>query len=269
MRSASPATRSARDVYDRIKPTPEGVRRTVQADILKEIRPDYLHFLPFALRLLATCRITHERRAHSTVSISGSHRGSGANRSRSSRSRWRTASPTRVLSLARHALNQFGPNLLLLLNCVDPEYAVIGRVARRIGQGDESKYGRTEGQMLKYHIRRRVLVAAQEIAFTTSAPTAALYAIYDSCNSLHTNAYDGPHQAHRESCGSLWRSNYHHRLARARKTRPLQGSFIIEEPRSCQEAVLTGNSTAHVARVLGGWNQSKGKIQKSRSTTRH
>lgn len=92
-------------------------------------------------------------------------------------------------------INDFAPNLSFFFsNGIDPEYAVIGRVARRIwAKAMKLKYGADErSQMLKYHIQTSGRsLHAQEIDFNDIRTTLqALYAIYDNCNSLHTNAYD-------------------------------------------------------------------------------
>jgi methylmalonyl-CoA mutase len=150
------------------------------------------------------------------------------------------------LSRGMH-IDQFGPNLSFFFsNGLDPEYAVIGRVARRIwSKAMKLKYGANErAQMLKYHIQTSGRsLHAQEIAFNDIRTTLqALYAIYDNCNSLHTNAYDEAITTPTEE--SVRRAMaiqliINRELGLAKNENPLQGSFIIEELTDLvEEAVL-------------------------------
>jgi methylmalonyl-CoA mutase len=134
-------------------------------------------------------------------------------------------------------INKFGPNLSFFFsNGIDPEYAVIGRVARKIwAKAMKLKYGANErAQMLKYHIQTSGRsLHAQEIDFNDIRTTLqALYAIYDNCNSLHTNAYDEAITTPTEE--SVRRAMaiqliINKELGLANNENPLQGSFIIEE----------------------------------------
>ena len=144
-------------------------------------------------------------------------------------------------------INKFGPNLSFFFsNGIDPEYAVIGRVARtNLGKGDERKIrSNPRAQMLKYHIQTSgEVLHAQEIDFNDIRTTLqALYAIYDNCNSLHTNAYDEAITTPTEE--SVRRAMaiqliINKELGLAKNENPLQGSFIIEELTDLvEEAVL-------------------------------
>ena len=134
-------------------------------------------------------------------------------------------------------INDFGPNLSFFFsNGIDPEYAVIGRVARKIwAKALKNKYGANErAQMLKYHIQTSGRsLHAQEIDFNDIRTTLqALYAIYDNCNSLHTNAYDEAITTPTEE--SVRRAMaiqliINKELGLAKNENPIQGSFIIEE----------------------------------------
>ena len=144
-------------------------------------------------------------------------------------------------------INKFGPNLSFFFsNGIDPEYAVIGRVARRIwAKAMKQRYAANErAQMLKYHIQTSGRsLHAQEIDFNDIRTTLqALYAIYDNCNSLHTNAYDEAITTPTED--SVRRAMaiqliINKELGLAKNQNPLQGSFIIEELTDLvEEAVL-------------------------------
>ncbi len=140
------------------------------------------------------------------------------------------------LSRGMH-IDDFAPNLSFFFsNGVDPEYAVIGRVARRIwAKAMKLKYGANErSQKLKYHIQTSGRsLHAQEIDFNDIRTTLqALYAIYDNCNSLHTNAYDEAITTPTED--SVRRAMaiqliINKELGLARNENPMQGSFITEE----------------------------------------
>ncbi len=144
-------------------------------------------------------------------------------------------------------IDAFGPNLSFFFsNGIDPEYAVIGRVARKIwAKAMKFKYGAGErAQMLKYHIQTSGRsLHAQEIDFNDIRTTLqALYAIYDNCNSLHTNAYDEAITTPTED--SVRRAMaiqliINKELGLTKNENPLQGSFIIEELTDLvEEAVL-------------------------------
>jgi methylmalonyl-CoA mutase len=140
------------------------------------------------------------------------------------------------LSRGMH-IDDFAPNLSFFFsNGIDPEYSVIGRVARRIwAKAMKYKYnGNERSQMLKYHIQTSGRsLHAQEIDFNDIRTTLqALYAIYDNCNSLHTNAYDEAITTPTED--SVRRAMaiqliINKELGLAKNENPLQGSFIIEE----------------------------------------
>ena len=144
-------------------------------------------------------------------------------------------------------INKFGPNLSFFFsNGIDPEYAVIGRVARKIwAKALKLKYGaNSRAQMLKYHIQTSGRsLHAQEIDFNDIRTTLqALYAIYDNCNSLHTNAYDEAITTPTEE--SVRRAMaiqliINKELGLAKNENPIQGAFIIEELTDLvEEAVL-------------------------------
>jgi methylmalonyl-CoA mutase len=158
-------------------------------------------------------------------------------------------------------IDDFAPNLSFFFsNGVDPEYAVIGRVARRIwAKAMKNKYGANErSQMLKYHIQTSGRsLHAQEIDFNDIRTTLqALYAIYDNCNSLHTNAYDEAITTPTEE--SVRRAMaiqliINKELGLAKNENPLQGAFIIEELTDLvEEAVYTEfNRISERGGVLG------------------
>src|SRR5690349_4430569 len=145
-------------------------------------------------------------------------------------------------------IDDFAPNLSFFFsNGMDPEYAVMGRVARRLwAKALKYRYGADErSQMLKYHIQTSGRsLHAQEIDFNDIRTTLqALYAIYDNCNSLHTNAYDEAITTPTEE--SVRRAMaiqliINRELGLAKNENPLQGSFIIEELTDLvEEAVLS------------------------------
>jgi methylmalonyl-CoA mutase len=144
-------------------------------------------------------------------------------------------------------IDDFAPNLSFFFsNGIDPEYSVLGRVARLIwSKAMKIKYGGNDrSQKLKYHIQTSGRsLHAQEIDFNDIRTTLqALYAIYDNCNSLHTNAYDEAITTPTEE--SVRRAMaiqliINHELGLAKNQNPLQGSFIIEELTDLvEEAVL-------------------------------
>jgi methylmalonyl-CoA mutase len=190
-------------VYEKIKiETLSVVRGTVQADILKEDQAQNtcIFSTEFALRLMGDVQsyfIQHKVRNFYSVSISGYHIAeAGANPITQLAFTLANGFTYVEYYLSRGMdINEFGPNLSFFFsNGIDPEYAVIGRVARRIwAKALAKKYGaNARAQMLKYHIQTSGRsLHAQEIDFNDIRTTLqALYAIYDNCNSLHTNAYD-------------------------------------------------------------------------------
>src|SRR5690606_635328 len=243
------------DVYQKIKRnTLNVVRGTVQADILKEDQAQNtcIFSTQFALRLMGDVQeyfIEKQVRNFYSVSISGYHIAEAG------------ANPVTQLALTLAngftyveyylsrgmSINDFGPNLSFFFsNGVDPEYAVIGRVARKIwSKALRYKYGaNARAQMLKYHIQTSGRsLHAQEIDFNDIRTTLqALYAIYDNCNSLHTNAYDEAITTPTEA--SVRRAMaiqliINKELGLTKNENPIQGAFIIEELTDLvEEAVL-------------------------------
>ena len=244
------------DVYNKIKAeTLTKVRGTVQADILKEDQAQNtcIFSTEFALRLMGDVQeyfINEGVRNFYSVSISGYHIAeAGANPI--SQLAFTLANGFTYVEyyLSRGMdINAFGPNLSFFFsNGIDPEYAVIGRVARKIwAKALAKKYGANpRAQMLKYHIQTSGRsLHAQEIDFNDIRTTLqALYAIYDNCNSLHTNAYDEAITTPTEE--SVRRAMaiqliINRELGLAKNENPIQGSFIIEELTDLvEEAVLT------------------------------
>ena len=244
-----------KEVYEDIKTkTISQVRGTVQADILKEDQAQNtcIFSTEFALRLMGDVQeyfIENKVRNFYSVSISGYHIAEAG------------ANPITQLALTLSNgftyveyylsrgmdINKFGPNLSFFFsNGIDPEYAVIGRVARKIwSKAMKYKYGADErAQMLKYHIQTSGRsLHAQEIDFNDIRTTLqALYAIYDNCNSLHTNAYDEAITTPTEE--SVRRAMaiqliINKELGLAKNENPIQGAFIIEELTDLvEEAVL-------------------------------
>lgn len=233
------------ETYQKIKAeTIATVRGTVQADILKEDQAQNtcIFSTEFALRLMGDVQeyfIENKVRNFYSVSISGYHIAeAGANPI--SQLAFTLANGFTYVEyyLSRGMnINDFAPNLSFFFsNGIDPEYAVIGRVARRIwAKAMKLKYGANErSQMLKYHIQTSGRsLHAQEIDFNDIRTTLqALYAIYDNCNSLHTNAYDEAITTPTEE--SVRRAMaiqliINKELGLAKNENPLQGSFIIEE----------------------------------------
>ncbi|NQZ45623.1 MAG: cobalamin B12-binding domain-containing protein [Flavobacteriaceae bacterium] len=243
------------DVYDTIKAkTLAQVRGTVQADILKEDQAQNtcIFSTEFALRLMGDVQeyfISQNVRNFYSVSISGYHIAeAGANPISQLAFTLSNGFTYVEYYLSRGMdIDKFGPNLSFFFsNGIDPEYAVIGRVARRIwAKAMKMKYGAgARAQMLKYHIQTSGRsLHAQEIDFNDIRTTLqALYAIYDNCNSLHTNAYDEAITTPTEE--SVRRAMaiqliINRELGLAKNENPLQGSFIIEELTDLvEEAVL-------------------------------
>lgn len=244
------------DVYARIKKeTMAQVRGTVQADILKEDQAQNtcIFSTEFALRLMGDVQeyfIDNGVRNFYSVSISGYHIAeAGANPITQLALTLANGFTYVEYYLSRGMdINKFGPNLSFFFsNGIDPEYAVIGRVARRIwSKALKLKYkANPRAQMLKYHIQTSGRsLHAQEIDFNDIRTTLqALYAIYDNCNSLHTNAYDEAITTPTEA--SVRRAMaiqliINKELGLAKNENPIQGAFIIEELTDLvEEAVLT------------------------------
>lgn len=243
------------DVYAQIKAdTLKQVRGTVQADILKEDQAQNtcIFSTEFALRLMGDVQqyfTDNGVRNFYSVSISGYHIAeAGANPITQLAFTLANGFTYVEYYLSRGMdINDFGPNLSFFFsNGIDPEYAVIGRVARKIwAKAMKLKYGANErSQMLKYHIQTSGRsLHAQEIDFNDIRTTLqALYAIYDNCNSLHTNAYDEAITTPTEE--SVRRAVaiqliINKELGLARNENPMQGSFITEElTELVEEAVL-------------------------------
>jgi methylmalonyl-CoA mutase len=244
-----------KEVYQKIKTeTLKQVRGTVQADILKEDQAQNtcIFSTEFALRLMGDVQeyfIQKEVRNFYSVSISGYHIAeAGANPITQLALTLANGFTYVEYYLSRGMdINEFGPNLSFFFsNGIDPEYAVIGRVSRRIwAKALSKKYGaNARAQMLKYHIQTSGRsLHAQEIDFNDIRTTLqALYAIYDNCNSLHTNAYDEAITTPTEE--SVRRAMaiqliINRELGLAKNENPLQGSFIVEELTDLvEEAVL-------------------------------
>ena len=244
-----------KETYARLKNKAlTSVRGTVQADILKEDQAQNtcIFSTEFALRLMGDVQqyfIDKKVRNFYSVSISGYHIAeAGANPITQLAFTLANGFTYIEYYLSRGMdINEFGPNLSFFFsNGVDPEYAVIGRVARRIwAKAMREKYEASpRAQMLKYHIQTSGRsLHAQEIDFNDIRTTLqALYAIYDNCNSLHTNAYDEAITTPTEE--SVRRAMaiqliINKELGLAMNENPMQGSFIMEEI-TClvEEAVL-------------------------------
>ncbi len=243
------------NIYQDIKTkTIAQVRGTVQADILKEDQAQNtcIFSTEFALRLMGDVQdyfIENNVRNFYSVSISGYHIAeAGANPISQLAFTLSNGFTYVEYYLSRGMdINKFGPNLSFFFsNGIDPEYAVIGRVARKIwAKAMKYKYGaNARVQMLKYHIQTSGRsLHAQEIDFNDIRTTLqALYAIYDNCNSLHTNAYDEAITTPTEE--SVRRAMaiqliINKELGLAKNENPIQGSFIVEELTDLvEEAVL-------------------------------
>jgi methylmalonyl-CoA mutase len=233
------------DVYEKIKTeTLCTVRGTVQADILKEDQAQNtcIFSTDFSLKMMGDIQqyfIDKNVRNFYSVSISGYHIAEAGANPVSQLAFTLANGFTFVeyyLSRGMH-IDSFAPNLSFFFsNGIDPEYAVLGRVARKIwSKAMKLKYkGNSRSQMLKYHIQTSGRsLHAQEIDFNDIRTTLqAIYAIFDNCNSLHTNAYDEAITTPTEE--SVRRAMaiqmiINHELGLAKNQNPLQGSFIIEE----------------------------------------
>ncbi len=270
-----------RDTYESLKAKAIGsVRGTVQADILKEDQAQNtcIFSTEFSLRLMGDMQqyfIDHSIRNFYSVSISGYHIAeAGANPITQLAFTLANGFTYVEYYLSRGMdIDAFAPNLSFFFsNGIDPEYAVIGRVARRIwAKAMREKYGANErSQKLKYHIQTSGRsLHAQEISFNDIRTTLqALYAIYDNCNSLHTNAYDEAITTPTEE--SVRRAVaiqliINKELGLAKNENPLQGSFIIEELTALvEEAVLAEfDRITERGGVLGAMETmyQRGKIQ--------
>ncbi len=270
------------DVYAQLKAKALECRARHRASGYSQRRPGakYLHFFSteFSLRLMGDVQeyfVQQQVRNFYSVSISGYHIAeAGANPI--SQLAFTLANGFTFVEyyLSRGMqVDDFAPNLSFFFsNGVDPEYAVIGRVARRIwAKAMKEKYGANErSQMLKYHIQTSGRsLHAQEIDFNDIRTTLqALYAIYDNCNSLHTNAYDEAITTPTEE--SVRRAMaiqliINKELGLAKNENPLQGAFIIEELTDLvEEAVLLEfDRMSERGGVLGAMETmyQRGKIQ--------
>ncbi|HNP48009.1 MAG TPA: methylmalonyl-CoA mutase family protein [Bacteroidia bacterium] len=270
-----------KEVYAKIKSdTLKTVRGTVQADILKEDQAQNtcIFSTEFALRMMGDIQkyfIDHKVRNFYSVSISGYHIAEAGANPISQLAFTLANGFTYVeyyLSRGMH-IDDFAPNLSFFFsNGIDPEYAVIGRVARRIwAKAMKLKYGGNErSQMLKYHIQTSGRsLHAQEIDFNDIRTTLqALYAIYDNCNSLHTNAYDEAITTPTEE--SVRRAMaiqliINKEFGLAKNENPMQGSFINEELTDLVEEAVYAEFDRLTERggVLGAMETmyQRGKIQ--------
>jgi methylmalonyl-CoA mutase len=245
----------SKEIYENIKTsTLQKIRGTVQADILKEDQAQNtcIFSIDFSLKLMADVQeyfIKHSIKNFYSVSISGYHMAEAG------------ANPITQLAFTLAnaftyveyyiscgmKVDDFAPNFSFFFsNGMDPEYSVIGRVARRIwAKAMKFKYKASKrSQMLKYHIQTSGRsLHAQEIDFNDIRTTLqALTAIYDNCNSLHTNAFD-------EAITTPTEDSVRRALAiqliinkeagLSKNENPLQGSFIISELTDLvEEAVL-------------------------------
>ncbi len=258
----------------------ENVRGTVQADILKEDQGQNtcIFSTEFSLKVMGDIQeyfVRHKVRNFYSVSISGYHIAeAGANPISQLAFTLSNGFTFVEAYLARGmSIDDFAPNLSFFFsNGMDPEYTVLGRVARRIwATAMRNKYGANErSQKLKYHVQTSGRsLHAQEIAFNDIRTTLqALIAVYDNCNSLHTNAYD-------EAITTPTAESVRRALAiqlvinrewgLARNENPNQGAFIIDELTDLvEEAVLQEfERISERGGVLGAMETGyqRGKIQ--------
>ena len=269
------------EVYAKIKrEAMSRVRGTVQADILKEDQAQNtcIFSTEFSLKLMGDVQehfTRHEVRNFYSVSISGYHIAEAGANPISQLAFTLANGFTYVEYYLSRGLpvDSFAPNLSFFFsNGIDPEYAVIGRVARRIwAKAMRERYGAgPRSQMLKYHVQTSGRsLHAQEISFNDIRTTLqALYAIFDNCNSLHTNAYDEAITTPTEE--SVRRAMaiqliINHELGLAKNQNPWQGSFIVEWlTGKVEEAVLEEfNRLSERGGVLGAMETAyqRGKIQ--------
>jgi len=269
------------ETYARIKAeTLRSVRGTVQADILKEDQAQNtcIFSTEFALRMMGDIQqyfVEHGVRNFYSVSISGYHIAeAGANPI--SQLAFTLSNGFTIVEyyLARGMqVDDFAPNLSFFFsNGMDPEYTVIGRVARRIwARAMRERYGANErSQMLKYHVQTSGRsLHAQEIQFNDIRTTLqALYALFDNCNSLHTNAYDEAITTPTEE--SVRRAVaiqliINRELGLNFNENPWQGSFVVERLTDLVEEAVYKEFEAISERggVLGAMDTmyQRGKIQ--------
>ncbi len=267
--------------YARIRSeTYKKVRGTVQADILKEDQAQNtcIFSTDFALKMMGDVQeyfIQNEIRNYYSVSISGYHIAeAGANPISQLAFTLSNGFTLVELYLSRGmSIDDFAPNLSFFFsNGMDPEYSVIGRVARRIwARAMKERYGAsTRSQMLKYHIQTSGRsLHAQEMSFNDIRTTLqALYALFDNCNSLHTNAYDEAITTPTEE--SVRRAVaiqmiINQELGLNFCENPWQGSFIIDELTDLvEEAVYVEfDRISERGGVLGAMDTmyQRGKIQ--------
>ncbi len=260
--------------------TLQTVRGTVQADILKEDQGQNtcIFSTEFALKMMGDIQayfVEHKVQNFYSVSISGYHIAEAGANPISQLAFTLANGFTYVESyLARGMrIDEFAPNLSFFFsNGMDPEYTVIGRVARRIWAiAMRDKYGANErSQKLKYHVQTSGRsLHAQEMDFNDIRTTLqALLAIYDNCNSLHTNAYDEAittptDESVRRAMAIQLIINREFGLAK--NENPLQGSFIIDELTDLVEEAVLREFDAITSRggVLGAMETGyqRGKIQ--------
>ncbi len=242
------------DIYQKIKSeTLSKVRGTVQADILKEDQAQNtcIFSTEFSLRIQGDIQdyfINHRIHNFYSISISGYHMAeAGANPITQLAFTLANGFTFVEYFLSRGMdVDDFAPNFSFFFsNGLEPEYTVIGRVARRIwAKAMKIKYGANErSQKLKYHIQTSGRsLHAQEISFNDIRTTLqALTAIYDNCNSLHTNAYDEAITTPTEE--SVRRAIaiqliINKELGSAKNENPLQGSFFVEQLTGLVEEVI-------------------------------
>jgi methylmalonyl-CoA mutase len=269
------------EVYEKIKArTLATVRGTVQADILKEDQAQNtcIFSTEFALKLMGDVQeyfISNKVQNFYSVSISGYHIAeAGANPITQLAFTLANGFTFVEYYLSRGMnIDDFAPNLSFFFsNGMDAEYSVIGRVARKIwAKAMKHKYNANDrSQKLKYHIQTSGRsLHAQEIDFNDIRTTLqALYAIYDNCNSLHTNAYDEAITTPTEE--SVRRAMaiqliINRELGNAKNENPIQGSFLTEALTDLvEEAVLAEfNRITERGGVLGAMERmyQRNKIQ--------
>jgi len=266
----------------------KNVRGTVQADILKEDQGQNtcIFSTEFALKMMGDIQaffVDHQVRNFYSVSISGYHIAeAGANPITQLAFTLANGFTFVEAYLARGmAIDDFAPNLSFFFsNGMDPEYAVIGRVARRIwAVAMKNRYGANErSQKMKYHIQTSGRsLHAQEMDFNDIRTTLqALIAIYDNCNSLHTNAYDEAVTTPTEE--SVRRAMaiqliINREWGLAKNENPNQGAFIIDELTDLVEEAVLKEFEALASRggVLGAMETGyqRGKIQEESMTYEH
>jgi len=264
------------------------VRGTVQADILKEDQGQNtcIFSTEFSLKVMGDIQeyfVANNVRNFYSVSISGYHIAEAGANPISQLAFTLANGFTYVESYLARGMNidDFAPNLSFFFsNGMDPEYTVMGRVARRIwAVAMKEKYGANErSQKLKYHIQTSGRsLHAQEMAFNDIRTTLqALIAVYDNCNSLHTNAYDEAvttptEESVRRAIAIQLIINREWGLARCEN--PNQGSFVIEELTDLvEEAVLIEfEKISERGGVLGAMETGyqRGKIQEESMLYEH